>query len=211
MTPTRNRRSLPIFPLALALMVVLGVVAVVVTCLADDGAGEGTETAAVSVTGDPLSPLAQPGADDAVGRPAPVLAGTGVDGQPLTIDPGTGGPVAIVFLAHWCPHCQREVVEVQRWLDTDAMPDGVRLRAVSTLVTADRPNYPPSDWLADAGWSVPTLADDEHSTAANAYGLDGTPYWVFVDGDGSVVGRSSGSLPIAALDATLQDLAGHDG
>jgi len=70
---------------------------------------------------------------------------------------------------------------------------------VSTSVSLDRPNYPPSAWLAKAGWAPPVLVDDAGSSAARAFGLTAFPYFVLVDGDGKVVARSSGELGPAAL------------
>jgi hypothetical protein len=85
------------------------------------------------------------------------------------------------------------------------MPRGVDLYSVSTGVDPSQPNYPPAEWLRREGWSVPVLVDDPVGSAAEAYGLTGFPFFVFVDGDGDVVSRAAGELTIEQLQ---QHLAG---
>ena len=65
--------------------------------------------------------------------------------------------------------------------------------AASTRVSAPDGNYPPSEWLEREGVSgVPTIADDEGSTALAAYGAGRFPYLVYLDADNNVVLRTSG-------------------
>lgn len=204
-----QQRDIPWFPLAVLVILVLGAVAIALAGGDDEAVDDGVNTAPVAVTGDPLPPFGgDPQNDPAVGSPAPSLEGQGMDGSPITIDPQASGPMALVFLAHWCPHCQVEVTRVQEWLDSNEPPAGVTLRAVSTLVEPSQANYPPSAWLQREGWSVPTLADDEASAAAEAFGLQGTPFWVFVDDRGEVRMRHAGELEIGPLESILEDLTG---
>ena len=77
--------------------------------------------------------------------------------------------------------------------------------SVSTLVDNSRGNYPPDEWLAD--WPVRTLVDSTDSSAARAYGLESTPFWVFVDAEGKVVGRASGTIAPSDLAERLEELA----
>jgi cytochrome c biogenesis protein CcmG/thiol:disulfide interchange protein DsbE len=147
------------------------------------------------------------GADTAVGMAMPVASGTTLDGTPLTIEP-TGSPQAIVFLAHWCSHCQREVPEVQAWLEDTGGVEGVDIVSVATAIRPDAPNYSPHAWLAEEGWAPPTLWDDENSSVLEAFGRGSFPYWVFVDGDGIVQVRASGALGAEVLEQVLVSLAG---
>ncbi len=98
-----------------------------------------------------------------------------------------------MFVAHWCPHCQREVPQVVKWLAA-GVADGVDMRAVATSTDAKLPNYPPSSWLAAEGFDVVTLVDSTTSDAASAYGLDAFPYFVALDANGNVTKRMSGEL-----------------
>ena len=140
--------------------------------------------------------------------PAPTLEGTSFDGTPVTIDPGsTGSPSAIWFVAHWCPHCQAEVPRIVSLSEQGLIPEGVDVCAISTSVNADAPNYTPSAWLDDVGWPFTAMADDEQSTAGEAYGLGSFPYLVVTDADGNVMGRHQCELGEAGITWTLQRLA----
>ena len=162
------------------------------------------EMGTVRVEGAALAPMPDGDLPDpAIGTAAPSVFGQGFDGSARQIEPGSG-PTVVMFVAHWCPHCQREVPKIVEWSQDSALA-GVNLRAVSTGVVAERPNYPPSEWLAREKFTVPTLADDEATTAANAYGLTSFPYFVALDAKGKVVKRASGELSQAQFDelATL--------
>ena len=160
--------------------------------------------ASVTVEGAPLPP--GEGSDDpAVGLPAPALHGTDYSGAAVDIAPGTGGPMMIVFLAHWCPHCNDEIPLLLEWRDSGEIPAELQIYGVSTAVSDERPNYPPGAWLREKGWEWPVLADDAQLTAANAYGVTGFPYVVIVDADGNVVVRGSGEIPIDELDALVDE------
>lgn len=213
-TPTRLRSetgaSLPVFPIAIGIVLLLGVVAIVLSMGDGDSPADATEQAPVNVEGDALAPLPEGGEDPSVGGPAPTVSGVDWTDQPVRIDPGEDGPMGIVLLAHWCPHCQEEVTEMSEWLAEEGTPEGVTLRAVSTLTDQQRPNYPPSTWLEGEDWPIRTLMDDEDSTVAEAYGLTATPYWVFVDGEGDVVARAAGRIPVETLEGILRDLASGD-
>src|SRR5690606_27987735 len=141
--------------------------------------GNGDAPAAVAndtpatVEGNPLPALPEAGSDPAVGAAMPVLSGTTLSGDDVTI-PAPGRPTMIVFLAHWCPHCQAEVPVVQRWVDEGGLPEGVDLVAVSTAADERRPNYPPAAWLDREGWTAPTLVDGD-GAAATASGVSAFP------------------------------------
>jgi thiol-disulfide isomerase/thioredoxin len=148
-----------------------------------------------------LPPYA-PGADDpAIGRPIPEVAGASFDGTPVDIKVD-GRPKLIAFIAHWCPHCQREVPVVQSWIDAKGMPAGVELISVVTSIDPTRPNYPPDAWLAREHWVVPVIVDADNQVASR-YGLPAFPYWVAVRADGTVAQRLTGELTPEELDALV--------
>lgn len=127
----------------------------------------------------------------------------------MTIAPD-GGPTMVLFVAHWCPHCQREVPVVQDWVDGGGLPRGVDLVTVSTVIDPRRPDYPPDEWLAGEGWTAPVLVDADN-TAAAAAGLSAYPFFFAVDGDGTVALRASGELTPDELDAIAAEIAGTTG
>jgi cytochrome c biogenesis protein CcmG/thiol:disulfide interchange protein DsbE len=188
--------------------VFLGVLVVLFGVLAfvSRSTGPAAEITEATPTGDALPPLAQGGNDPAVGSTAPELTGETLDGEPMTIEPGDGTPKAIAFLAHWCPHCQREVPTVTQWVEDGQMPEGVELVGVTTGIDRNRPNFPPQDWLEREEWPADTMVDGTNA-AARAYGLTNYPYWVLVDGDGEVVLRWSGETTPQQLTERIGQLA----
>jgi cytochrome c biogenesis protein CcmG/thiol:disulfide interchange protein DsbE len=207
--PAPAPRRVPLVGIVLVLVAALAVVAVVVTSQrgGDEGAGTNlAQTRPVQVVGTPLPPVPESGGDPAVGMAAPVLRGTSFDGQPVVIGE-QGKAQLVVFLAHWCPHCQRELPVLAEWAQAGKLPASVSLHAVSTAVDRQRPNWPPSTWLAESGLDVPVLADDAESSAATAYGLDAFPFFTAIGADGKVVARQSGELTPARLDQLAAELA----
>ena len=172
-----------------------------------DSGAEIEQTRPVEVTGEALAPFEDPAADPAVGQASPVVTGQGFDGTAMTIGGAGDKPTLLVFLAHWCPHCNREVPEVIKLNDAGGIPADLDVIGISTAVASDRPNYPPSEWIVDKGWPFPTMADSENSEALSAFGGTGFPFLVMVDSDGTVLARQSGESTAdelgAWIDATL--------
>jgi cytochrome c biogenesis protein CcmG, thiol:disulfide interchange protein DsbE len=160
-----------------------------------------SQTGEVRVAGAGLTPYAPPAADASVGRPIPELRGYTFENQPITIA-SAGDPKVVIFVAHWCSHCQAEVPRIVDWLAAGRLP-AVKMVAVSTGVDANRPNYPPSAWLEREDWAIPTLTDDVDGTAGAAFGLTGYPYFVAVKADGTVAARASGELALEQLQALM--------
>jgi cytochrome c biogenesis protein CcmG/thiol:disulfide interchange protein DsbE len=171
----------------------------------DGGNADPATTGTVTVSGNPLPQFSDTSGDPAVGMTLPTLEGNDQSGAPMTIG-ADGRPTMIMFVAHWCPHCQREVPVVQQWVDDGRLPEGVDLVSVSTAIDPNRPNYPPDAWLADEGWTAPVLVDADNS-AAQAAGLSAYPFFVAIDGNGTVVLRTTGELTTDQLDAIASTLA----
>jgi cytochrome c biogenesis protein CcmG/thiol:disulfide interchange protein DsbE len=147
----------------------------------------------VTVTGEPLVAWPREGTDPAEGVQAPTLSGFTFDGTAVEVDPSKG-PVMLVYLAHWCPHCNREVPELLAWRDSGNVPDDLQVIGVATAVDPSRDNYPPSQWIVDKGWTWPVLADSENDDAAAAMGVSSFPFVVIIGTDGTVLTRWAGEL-----------------
>ena len=158
----------------------------------------------VKATGEMLSALEDPDNDPARGKLAPAVNGFGFDGAPLTIAP-TGKPMLVVFLAHWCPHCNAEIPRLIEWKDSGAMPGDLEVIGVSTGARDDAPNWPPSQWVVDKAWPWPVMADSEDQGAALAFGVSGYPGLILLNGDGKVLARRSGEASIEDLKAWAQE------
>lgn len=200
---------------AVILFVAVAMLVAALTAGGSDGASADGDTPEVDisalavpeVSGEPLSPLNDPTSDPAVGEPAPAFTASTFAGERISVQPGQDGPMILLFLAHWCPHCQREVPVVQDWIDGGGLPEDVQLYAVATAIDESRPNYPPDVWLEREGWTPTTVVDDPSSSLAQAYGLNSFPFWVLVDADGTVSGRLAGSLPADQLDQIATSLS----
>jgi thiol-disulfide isomerase/thioredoxin len=169
------------------------------------------EVRPVRVEGSALPRLENPTTDAAVGLTAPVLVGESFDGSALTTA-SDDGPVMVVFLAHWCPHCNTEIPRLLELEDEGRFPDDLKIIAVSTGVDPQSPNFPPSEWIVEKGWLWPVMADgidlDTGSfVGAEAFGVNAFPFVTVVGADGNVRARWTGeSEPddfIAKLDAAL--------
>ena len=147
------------------------------------------EQGEVMILGDPIP------VDPEIGYTAPSFkAQLNTGSNPVTIDPADGKVRLIGFFAHWCPHCQREVPRVSKWLEENGVPTEIEILAVSTAVREGTPNYPPSEWCTKERWPTDIFVDNEDNDLAAAYGLAGFPYWVLVDATGRIAHRSSGEL-----------------
>jgi thiol-disulfide isomerase/thioredoxin len=127
-----------------------------------------------------------------------VITGDRPDGSEVTIGAPSSGPALVVFLAHWCPHCQVEVPVLVDLAATGALDD-VRIVGVLTATNPDAPNHPPVAWLEREAWPGEIVLDDDQSTAGAAYGVAGYPFLVVLDDEGRVTARASGELPAAQV------------
>ena len=142
--------------------------------------------------------------DPAVGTDAPLLSGLNFAGEPIVIDPAAKGPYMLVFLAHWCPHCNAEVPRLIDWKNSGAVPAELNVIGVATAVSKTAVNYPPAVWFSNKGWPWPVMVDEaagdgEAGKAATTYGASGWPYFVIVGADGKVKVRVSGEVEISEL------------
>lgn len=178
-----------------------GVALLVAAVLTSAGGGSDgfVQTGPVTITGAPLAAYPGPSRPDpAVGDRAPELNGETISAAPVSVA-NDGRAKMILFVAHWCTPCQRQVPVVRDWLGHAGLPSGIEIYAVSTGVNAKRGNFPPSTWLTEENWPVTTMVDDAGSAAGAAFGLTSYPYFVFVDAGGTVRGRVAGEQPVTAL------------
>jgi thiol-disulfide isomerase/thioredoxin len=185
---TPAARKLPIMPILGGVFAVALIATILITF---GGGSDALETGEPTIDGEALPVFTDAASDAAVGLPIPGVSGADFAGNPVTIA-DDGRPKAIVFLAHWCPHCQAEVPEVQGLVDAGLIPPEIDLYSVATAISSTQENYPPSEWLEREGWSSPVIVDDAGSSVARTFGLSAYPYWVFVDADGEVKGRTTG-------------------
>jgi len=94
------------------------------------------------------------------------------------------------------------------WKASGKVPANLQVIAISTAVNADRPNYPPSAWLAGEGWTWPSMADSANMDAARAMGVSGFPFIAIIGTDGKVLDRWSGEKGQAGIAAEVDKALG---
>jgi thiol-disulfide isomerase/thioredoxin len=173
--------------------------------------GNISEFSDITITGDALPAFdsASTATDASIGMTAPIVSGKGFTGTEITTD-GAGTPTLLVFLAHWCQFCQREVPQLVEWEKDGKTPTGIDVIAIATGTDPANPNFPPSEWLAREEFPAlwPVIADSADKKAANAFGLSGYPYFVLVDAQGKVFTRLSGEIPMDDLTAIINQMIG---
>jgi protein-disulfide isomerase len=192
-----NKRILWIVGGVVGLALIVALAASVAT---EQPVDEGVAFGPVTVEGSVLPEYSRDVVDGSIGMVAPTITGEDADGNPVTIGPD-GRAKVVAFMAHWCPHCQRDLPVLKGWLDQTGGDPAVDVYAVTTLSDRVRPNFPPQDWLAREGWSEAVILDDENDTAARALGLTGTPFYVVLDGSNTVLSRVSGEIGTAGFEA----------
>lgn len=177
-----------------ALIAVAAIIAVASQSGGDEVVVGIEEFQSVEVVGQALPELAKEQTDKAVGMTAPVLTGKGFTGNTIVTSPGS--PTLLVFLAHWCGFCQREVPLLVKWNSAGTVPSGLDVIAVATSSDPASPNFPPSEWLAREEFPAlwPVMADSGEKTAATAMGVSGFPFFVLIDAEGKVALRISGEI-----------------
>lgn len=201
------RRPLPVFWIVVAVLVVAGIAALVLTA----DSGKSTQPTApdyAQVDASDLLPQlpGNDGPDPAQGMTLPTITGTLMDGSQGTISADHQGKQLIVVMAHWCPHCQVEIPDLVAAMKDGTIGDDVLVQGISTAVGSNQPNYPPETWLERESWNQDTLIDDEIGSASEALGAPGFPLLVFVNSDGTIQSRYSGEIEADQLSERLAEL-----
>ncbi len=183
-----------------------------VVLLTGNSAGTATETTTdvsilpVEETGTPLvfgDPLPQmdpndPENDPAVGMAAPLVEGVSFDRDAISI-PIQNKITVLLFLAHWCPHCQDELDDMTTYLTTEKLSNEIAVLVVSTGVDETLANSPPSEWFATSGFPNPVVLDSDNMDIAAVYALPAFPFIVVIDTNGIVAARIVGGVPADVL------------
>ena len=194
------------FIIAGAVVLVLGLAIAIGVTLSSEPVAAGLPEGEINVDGESLPQYAGENDDNiALGLSAPTFSAPDQNSEIFILEKD-GNSKALLFLAHWCPHCQREVPVVQSFIDSNGVPPGIDVIAVATSIDRGRDNYPPQEWLEREGWSEIQIYDLDREIG-EAYGLNAFPYWVFLDKDLNVIARRTGNLPEDMVGALLVQLA----
>ena len=194
MTMQGNKLLNKNFIIAGIVLLVIGLAVAIGVTLSSEPIAAGLPEGETTINGENLPQYGGENDDNiAVGLPGPLFSGPNQNSEIVSLEKN-GNAKALLFLAHWCPHCQNEVPAVQEIINLMGVPDGVDVIAIATSIDRGRDNYPPQEWLAREECSETQIYDLDKDIAT-AYGLSSFPYWVFLDKDLNVIARRAGNLP----------------
>lgn len=177
----------------LAAMAITGIVIVGLAYLANG------PTAASGVT--PVDLNGVPTGDGpVVGRTAPDLAGTTLDGKPVHLSDFAGSPVWLTFGASWCQPCRAENPDIRAAYERFR---GRGLVIVQVFMSENAAAV--SEYASRVGLTYVTVPDPD-SRLATDYRILGIPSHFFIDRTGVLRELKVGTLDPPAMDAVLGDL-----
>jgi len=136
-----------------------------------------------------------------IGKPAPPLVGTTLDGAPFDLAAHKGSPVLVNFWASWCGPCREEFPLLE---DAAKRHAAEGLVVVGSLYKDDA--APARTFVAEQGATWPTVADPERAIGS-AWKVLGPPQTFFVDGEGIIrevqVGQVRDAAELDRLLATI--------
>jgi cytochrome c biogenesis protein CcmG/thiol:disulfide interchange protein DsbE len=137
-----------------------------------------------------------------VGRPAPALAASGLDGRVHALADGRGRLTWVNFWATSCEPCRTEMPAMQRL--ADAYGDRLLILGVDW----GESEAPVRDFVERYGVTYPILLDPTLDNFYRWSSLDGLPRHYFVDADGTLVRQVIGPLDPTAMASLLAELIG---
>lgn len=135
-----------------------------------------------------------------LGKPAPPVEGTTLDGTRLRLSDLRGKYVLVNFFATWCVPCQKEQPElVQFTADHRAAGDATVLAVIfDDDVEAVR------EFMQTRGGTWPVI-DDPRGKVALEFGVRGPPESFLIDPRGFVLTRIVGEVRAVGLERLLQE------
>jgi len=133
-----------------------------------------------------------------VGKPAPPIEGTTIDGTPASLGALQGKWVVVNFFATWCVPCRQEHADLIRFSEAHAASGDA---AVLGVVYSDNAQAV-REFRDKEGGSWPMLTDPKGRVALD-YGVAGVPESFMISPEGVVVAKLLGGVRAGDLDQLL--------
>lgn len=126
----------------------------------------------------------------------PIVDGSGLTGQSLSLSQFKGKIIVLEFMVSWCPHCQNMAPIVERLHQQYAGETVVFISVAATWNGADARSTAEFIRTYRASW-VHVL--DQRNSVFQGYGVDSTPAYFIIDSSGAVQSRYDGEQVYATL------------
>lgn len=135
-----------------------------------------------------------------LGKPAPAVSGTTVDGRVFQLSSLRGHWILLNFFASWCPPCQQEQPDLVKF----AYQHDAAAEVALVGVVFDDSTSSARQFLTTSGASWPAVADPDGQIALD-YGVRGPPETFIISPAGIVVAHLDGAVTDSGLDQYLAE------
>ena len=144
-----------------------------------------------------------PAASPLLGRQAPSIVSTTIDGEDFDLDAYRGQFVLVNFFAPWCVPCVREHPELVNFERRQSVGGDVAVVSVVFDAEVDAVRT----FFDDNGGDWPVVTDPDKIIQLD-YGVTGLPESYLIAPDGIVLTKITGGVTAADLDALLASVQG---
>jgi len=137
-----------------------------------------------------------------VGEVAPDFTLTTVEGKEVSLSSLRGQPVMLNFWATWCPPCQMEMPDIQKFFSRKGQD--IKVLAVNLTVSEKAPAQV-RDFLNARGYTFPVMLDSK-GDVSQQYLVRSIPTTFFIDQKGIIRDKHTGPMTLEMMEASLSKL-----